>query len=161
MAVLDSGNRREFSTGAVRDMNADKGRCDLVPLDVVYEYFSSLDRPDSIFMLIEEYKKTGKPSFLIKVLEEAIARKMFANSETMFLEVSRQFQDGCEKYGENNWQKGISTKWYIDSATRHYFKYRRFDNDERHDRAFVWNIVCALWTCFNKPELNVYVVKEE
>ncbi len=29
--IHDSGNRTEFSTGAVRDMGAGKGRCDLLP----------------------------------------------------------------------------------------------------------------------------------
>ena len=35
---------------------------------------------------------------------------------------------------------------YIDSAVRHYLKWLRGDNDERHDRAFVWNIMCLIWT---------------
>ena len=29
--IQDSGNRREFGTGAVRDMAEGKGRCDLLP----------------------------------------------------------------------------------------------------------------------------------
>lgn len=29
--IKDSGNRTEFSTGAVRDMHEGKGRCDLLP----------------------------------------------------------------------------------------------------------------------------------
>ena len=33
--IMDSGDRTEFSTGAVRDMRVGKGRCDLMPLDVV------------------------------------------------------------------------------------------------------------------------------
>lgn len=28
--------------------------------------------------------------------------------------------------------------------------------DEPHDRAFCWNIMCAIWTCKHKPELNEY-----
>ena len=31
MKIKDSGERREFSTGAVRDMAEGKGRCDLLP----------------------------------------------------------------------------------------------------------------------------------
>ena len=31
-AILDSGNRRTFQTGAVRDIQEGKGRCDLLPL---------------------------------------------------------------------------------------------------------------------------------
>lgn len=52
----------------------------------------------------------------------------------------------AEEYGENNWQKGIPESSYIDSAVRHYLKWLRGDDDERHDRAFVWNIMCLIWT---------------
>jgi hypothetical protein len=31
MEIKDSGNRREFESGAVRDMGYGKGRCDLLP----------------------------------------------------------------------------------------------------------------------------------
>lgn len=31
MKIADSGNRHEFETGAVRDMQVGKGRCDLLP----------------------------------------------------------------------------------------------------------------------------------
>ena len=33
--IKDSGKRRAFKTGAVRDIAEGKGRCDLMPLDVV------------------------------------------------------------------------------------------------------------------------------
>ena len=72
----------------------------------------------------------------------------------MLLEVSKHFEEGAKKYGEHNWQKGIPTKCYIDSAVRHYLKWFRGDKDEPHDRAFVWNILCCIWTCENKPSLN-------
>lgn len=75
---------------------------------------------------------------------------------TKLLEVAKHFEDGAKKYGENNWQKGIPVKCYIDSAVRHYLKYLRGDTDEPHDRAFVWNILCCIWTCKHKPELNDY-----
>lgn len=37
MELKDSGNRREFSSGAVRDIAEGKGRCDLLPLGVIGE----------------------------------------------------------------------------------------------------------------------------
>ena len=42
--IKDSGERREFSTGAVRDIAEGKGRCDLLPLDCVGDFFDSLAR---------------------------------------------------------------------------------------------------------------------
>ncbi|MBQ2469084.1 MAG: hypothetical protein II503_05300, partial [Clostridia bacterium] len=70
------------------------------------------------------------------------------------LEVAIHFEEGCKKYGERNWQKGIPLHSFIDSAIRHYLKFQRGDDDERHDRAFLWNILCAMWTVQNKPELD-------
>ena len=33
--LKDSGARREFESGAVRDISEGKGRCDLLPLDII------------------------------------------------------------------------------------------------------------------------------
>ena len=38
--ILDSGNRRAFESGAVRDIQEGKGRCDLLPLLQVSDFFS-------------------------------------------------------------------------------------------------------------------------
>lgn len=35
--IKDSGSRREFETGAVRDIETDKGRYNLVPWDAIHE----------------------------------------------------------------------------------------------------------------------------
>lgn len=37
--ILDSGNRTEFETGAVRDVQQGKGRFDLMPLDIMSKVF--------------------------------------------------------------------------------------------------------------------------
>ena len=58
-----------------------------------------------------------------------------------------------KKYGDRNWEKGIPLHCYIDSGVRHYLKFLRGDTDEPHDRAFVWNMLGAIWTHKNKPEL--------
>lgn len=174
--IQDSGARREFATGAVRDIQEGKGRCDLLPLDAVSEclqpYCNSFDSPASeILHSIFEYQNTGKRDYLILALnyfasshmpsaeprrDEVTTTLCFSGYYTMFLEVSKHFEEGAKKYGEYNWQKGIPTRCYIDSAVRHYLKYLRGDTDEPHDRAFVWNILCCIWTCIHKPELNDY-----
>ena len=68
------------------------------------------------------------------------------------LEVSKHYEDGCNKYGERNWEKGIPLHCYIDSGVRHYIKWLRGDKDEPHDRAFLWNMLGALWTQDYHPE---------
>lgn len=161
--ILDSGDRTEFESGAVRDMRVGKGRCDLMPLDVVTawyyrEYGDEEPNPRfGVFSFINEFTKTGSERFLFKALNES---NLFRNSETMFLEVAKHFEEGCIKYGENNWRKGIPAKCYIDSAIRHFLKHMRGDRDEPHDRAFCWNILCCIWTIRHHPELNDYKEKE-
>lgn len=149
--ILDSGERREFGTGAVRDIQEGKGRCDLLPLDVVNMYMGSWDGTE-IFNAIYTFQQTGNPDDLFGALWHFNE----LDPITTVLEVAKHFEEGAKKYGEYNWQKGIPTHCYIDSAVRHYLKWARGDNDEPHDRAFVWNILCCIWTCKHKPELNDY-----
>lgn len=159
MEIKDSGSRTEFPSGAVRDLGSDKGRCDLLPLDVIAECFHREfpgDVTGNVFQDLYLFTETGDYTHLC----DALSRKdPFDSWVGMFLEVSKHFAAGCEKYGEDNWKKGIPVKSYINSGVRHYLKWFRGDDDEPHDRAFVWNIMCAIWTCKHKPELNEYGVK--
>lgn len=148
--IKDSGSRREFETGAVRDIQEGKGRCDLLPLDVVGNILAS-----PTIAYISTFVNTGDIGYLFSAVTSS---GVFHDSYTTFLEVAKHFEEGAKKYGEYNWQKGIPTHCYIDSAVRHYLKYLRGDTDEPHDRAFVWNILCCIWTCKHKPELNDYAV---
>ena len=148
MEIKDSGNRTEFASGAVRDMHEGKGRCDLLPLGVVADLLD-----DPTIQYICEFQKTANITYLSLALR---FNRVFDNMETLCLEAARQFEDGANKYGENNWRRGIPVRCYIDSGMRHYLKFLRGDDDEPHDRAFAWNIMCAMWTCINKPELNDY-----
>ena len=157
--IKDSGDRTEFATGAVRDIQEGKGRCDLMPLDVVANYM-----PNHILGWIAAFQKSGDEDCLWSVLElfqyEAFPMDGVVNTTqrmaNTLLEVAKHFEEGAKKYGENNWRKGIPVRCYIDSAVRHYLKWLRGDVDEPHDRAFCWNILCAIWTCKHKPELNEY-----
>ena len=156
--ILDSGTRREFETGAVRDIQEGKGRCDLLPLDVVAMFYGNELQASRTFRAINLFQQTGEITYLQNILWGVCdGAFIFPDENTMFLEVAKHFEEGCKKYGENNWQKGIPVRCYIDSAIRHYMKYLRGDKDEPHDRAFCWNLLCAIWTCIHKPELNDYV----
>lgn len=167
MSLVDSGARREFETGAVRDIQEGKGRCDLLPLDVISKYYygSVVSGGDvaaseySVLERIRKFKTTGNEYYLYAALYQ-FTKSAFDSQETMILELAKHFEDGALKYGEYNWQKGIPLHCYIDSAIRHYLKYHRNDTDERHDRAFCWNIVCAIWTLLHMPELDDYTDEE-
>ena len=155
MMIKDSGDRTEFETGAVRDMREGKGRCDLLPLDVVSELTNDGDWKFDMFTIMNDFQESSHTIHLITALHYFMVQIGW-DIHTMILEVAKHFEEGAEKYGENNWQKGIPVRCYIDSAIRHYLKWLRGDQDEPHDRAFCWNILCAIWTCENKPELNDY-----
>lgn len=145
--ILDSGERRDFGTGAVRDVAEGKGRCDLLPLDVVSELL--LD--DDVLSEINGYVRYGETQYLCCAIYDFIGRNK--NIYTVILEVSQHYEAGCAKYGDRNWEKGIPLHCYIDSGVRHYLKYLRGDTDECHDRAFVWNLMCAIWTHNHLPEM--------
>ena len=162
MKIKDSGARREFETGAVRDIQEGKGRCDLLPLGVVADlYVQNTDNycASNVFRSINAFTQDGCVLHLMKALDYFLIYGLpfgDGNWSSMFLEVSKHFEAGAKKYGEYNWQKGLPAQCYVDSASRHFLKWLRGDDDEPHDRAFVWNIMCCIWTCENKPELNDY-----
>jgi len=151
-SIKDSGDRTEFKTGAVRDMREGKGRCDLMPLEVV-----GIASGQPIILKMKMFLDSMDTSHLYACLNDFAAvyddgetkasAKYIGDTRycTMFLEVAKHFEEGAKKYGENNWQKGIPVHCYIDSAIRHYLKWLRGDKDEPHDRAFVWNIMCCIW----------------
>ena len=122
-----------------------------MPLDVVGDFLSN-----NTLRFIGAFQESGDVQDLKCALSVFDAYEPY----TMMLEVSKHFEEGAKKYGEHNWQKGIPTHCYIDSAVRHYLKWLRGDNDEPHDRAFCWNILCCIWTCIHKPELNDYAKKD-
>ena len=171
--IKDSGNRREFSTGAVRDMAEGKGRCDLLPLDVISDLFVELkcekyERVNIILNYLNSALEIWKGEllswdsnrmdcvvdFLYDALKEFFKQSDFADIPTMVLELSVHFEQGANKYTEDNWKRGIPVNCYIDSAIRHYLKWLRGDTDERHDRAFVWNIVCCIWEVEHNGKRN-------
>ena len=144
----DSGARRKFDSGAVRDIADGKGRCDLLPLVVIGEILE-----DNILTLIEQYIRTGNKNTLISALLAFVTKYTKGDWYDLFLDVAKQYEDGAKKYNDRNWEKGIPLHCYIDSGVRHYLKFKRGDDDEPHGRAFVWNILGAIWTQQNKPEM--------
>lgn len=153
--IKDSGQRTEFPTGAVRDLREGKGRCDILPLKII----SNLTNDQDILINILTYQNSGDIDCLYDAAEQFI-EDAFPDACTAMLELAIHFEEGGKKYGNNNWQKGISTHCYIDSTLRHYFKWLRGDTDEPHHRAVLWNLVCCIWTIENMPELNDFVNNE-
>lgn len=58
--------------------------------------------------------------------------------------VAQTFEDGCNKYGERNWELGMPVSRFLDSALRHTHKYLAGHADEDHLSMAAWNLICAL-----------------
>lgn len=160
--ILDSGNRRQFAGGGVRDMAEGKGACHLLPLDIVAEVYDYAQNvvdvtfsPQKIFRNMNAYLwENNTDGILDNIVSFAIWH--FKNLETAMLEVAIHYENGSKKYTPNNWRRIGETDTFVDSATRHFLKFLRGDQDEPHDRAFLWNLLGLLWT-----DKNPIPVKDE
>lgn len=182
--IKDSGTTQEFSTGAHRDNATGKGRCDLLPLKQVASAMANdkvlllidqfMETRDTIYLanairasaetlsqfrfknIVREFNGFGISINMPDEEYEADQKLAILNAcvAHMMLEASKLYESGANKYGANNWKLGMPVNRYIDSGVRHYLKTIRGDVDEPHYRGFVWNILCAMWTAENIPELN-------
>ena len=168
--IKDSGNRREFESGAVRDIQKGKGRCDLLPLKEVARLIKlnpeRLNLKEDLkkettccdcLLYINHFMNTKDTDFLLLAVRLFANKMCYGNDNNValgVLEVAKHFEEGANKYGERNWEKGIPVHCYIDSAIRHLLKFTAGMEDERHDRAFMWNMLCAVWTIEYYPELD-------
>lgn len=152
--ILDSGARREYESGAVRDVAQGKGRCDLLPLDVAAQFVGrSNPKLMAVIGNVDNYVKTRDGSYLYSALG-VFCELVGWSKAHLLLEVSHHFEEGAIKYSERNWEKGIPAHCYVDSAIRHLLKWSDGIDDENHERAFCWNIMCLLWTMEHVPEMD-------
>lgn len=140
--IKDSGSRREFRDEngnllGVRDICEGKGRCDLLPLKQIAQFLH-----DTVLLEIESYNETGEVLYLYNALHIFTAKRYESDAEAI-LELAVHFEDGAKKYAPNNWQ-GLPLYCFLDSGIRHYLKWLCGYEDERHDRAFMWNVFCLI-----------------
>ena len=69
------------------------------------------------------------------------------------LRLARHYEKGAKKYGRWNYQKGIPTSSFLDSAIRHLFKYLDGWDDEDHLSAAAFNILGAMEMEENHKEM--------
>lgn len=151
----DSGNRTKFASGAVRDMHEGKGRFDLMPLKIISDIMKSfnstrLENYDcDVFELIYNFRQGGNTDNLYAAISmfirDLIKSNIINNEWEFLLLLAKHYENGAIKYGENNWQKGIPVNSCIDSALRHYTKFKAGMTDEPHYVAVVWNLIAAIY----------------
>jgi hypothetical protein len=154
--IKDGGKRTEFETGAVREIDETKGRCDLV-----YNRGWCDITDDRVYEILEEFIRTGNRDCVISAIAGVIIKCFKGDIDTAYLEVSQHYAEGAKKYADRNMEKGIPWHSMVDSALRHYTKWRRGDDDEPHARAVIWNLLTLLYMIDNKPELNDLPCKED
>lgn len=62
------------------------------------------------------------------------------------LRLAKLYEAGAKKYAERNWEKGIPTGRFMDSAFRHLMNYQDGDREEDHLAAVLWNVCGLMWT---------------
>ena len=87
--IKDSGNRREFESGAVRDMQEGKGRCDLMPLNVAAAILEHNDLYGDVLDFLNWFLRDHDVTHLYEAIHHALHQEgMFDGCvETMLLEL--------------------------------------------------------------------------
>jgi hypothetical protein len=62
------------------------------------------------------------------------------------------YEKGCLKYGDRNWELGISIHTFLNSAERHLLQVIDGRPDENHLIAAIWNLFCAYETILRMQE---------
>lgn len=164
MELKDSGNRKTWDTGAVRDRAPGKGRMDLMSLSVMGHLYSICDWDtyiEDIMNYFNQFQCTGDKKYLYDVLKRFVKKEDTYDSESLpdlMIEVSKQAEDGANKYADRNWELGMPVSRFVDSAIRHFTQYVAGYQDEPHKRAFIWNVMSAIWMVENKPEMMDYPI---
>ena len=98
--IKDSGNRREFDSGAVRDIAEGKGRCDLLPLSVVSDILD-----DVIIKDIYDFIETKDKTYLHEAILIFTSVCDFEDPYTTMLEVAIHYEDGCKNMAKETGKK--------------------------------------------------------
>lgn len=154
--IKDNGQRTTFETGAMREIDETKGRCDLV-------YNAAWGRlvDDTIYMWLENFIRTGCKDFIFYALHRIVIKYYDDDYDTAYLDLSKHYAEGAKKYADRNMEKGLPWHSCVDSALRHYTKLRRGDADEPHLPAVLWNLLTLLYMVDHHPEMNDLPIEME
>lgn len=176
------GEKAAFESGAIRYTKTGKGRYDLIPNDIIADIISHANdmfeekavRIVSKADVVEDaYRGDPKDRFVHTIINVIIDHYapgdivednmgLTANEVTftsftngffhMLKDLAVHYENGAEKYGVDNWKKGIPVTGgdrggsFMDSAMRHLTQYLIGLEDEPHYISCIWNCVCGLWT---------------
>lgn len=116
----------------------------------------------TIFELLEEEGYNMKDYQTGAVRDTGGKGRMDLLPMCALIRVSKHMEDailpdpatGVPHYPERNWEKGLPLHTMLDSALRHLAKYMAGMTDEDHLCAAATNLLMAMWTEENKPDMQ-------
>ena len=172
------GEPDEFEGGAIRYSKKGKGRYDLIPEEAFYLLlaFADVEYGDqtTIWVSTSDILKsayTPGPDRYVRTLfdfilyeycqsvkdEQSHDGKLIAYNDWIhglnkaIKDLAIHYEFGAEKYGVDNWKKGILRTGgdrggsFTDSGLRHLNQYITGETDEKHGVSFMWNFVNAIY----------------
>ena len=172
------GEPDEFEGGAIRYSKKGKGRYDLIPEEAFYLLlaFADVEYGDqtAIWVSTSDILKsayTPGPDRYVRTLfdfilyeycksvkdEQSHDGKLIAYNDWIqglnkaIKDLAIHYEFGAEKYGVDNWKKGILRTGgdrggsFTDSGLRHLNQYIAGETDEKHGVSFMWNFVNAIY----------------
>ena len=160
--IKDSGARQSFDTGAVRDIQAGKGRFELITpfmLAKVHEYMhrnkphftnnfqEMLTEAQARLVDFQIHGNVFQVAAFVSFIGAAIHCQELPNeaapaeylSPYAMKRLAELYEAGAKKYEVRNWEKGIPATRFLDSCMRHFNKARFGMTDEDHLAAALWN----------------------
>lgn len=165
------GEYRQFEGGGVRYTKTGKGRFDLIPSKALTLLMETLgtyaEEPDANCDVESMVTAVANRSFTHAILMIAYAKyndrgavsthENYPSINTpvvynylwravikMLKDLAIHYEKGAEKYGENNWRKGIPLNSFEDSGFRHFCQWLNDETDEPHYISAIWNFMCWL-----------------
>lgn len=68
--------------------------------------------------------------------------------------LAKWYEEGAKKYGDRNWEKGLSVRDCINRMVRHSHKAANGLTDEDHLSAVMWNAAAAITMMKRRPDCN-------
>lgn len=166
------GEYRQFEGGGIRYTKTGKGRFDLIPSIALIRVMDKLRdfevEPDAECNVADMVTAVANRNFEIAILLIAYAKYVTTEEVgsayksypginqpivyaylwraviQMLKDLAIHFEKGADKYGENNWRKGIPQNSFEDSGFRHFCQWLNDETDEPHHISAIWNFMCWL-----------------
>lgn len=131
------GEKERFATGAQRDTQDGKPLFHLIPIE-------TLDLLQSLYSKVRLVVDRTNPPVTSLCPEDETRRDLIP--DTFLNRLGGLLKRGADKYGDDNWKKGIKLLRIYASAFRHSVLWYAGDTSEDHATAAAWNWMAIIDT---------------